>query len=231
MVSLGIPQKGKTTLPLRDTELWFPTIPGENSSLVPGCRNSPSHYCPLLYLDFGGRNGAYLKNIVSVSLLVSRDSNIPKAVKVEYDRPISGSKVRILDKWGVYDSDTQYDSSVTREIKFAIDGASGEYITRVDIGHIYGDLESFADFNVFPTRFPLGTENLADNDSQIYTNWRRQAAFPSGRGFHEPFGEEISDESMVITGIYIDVSEPGFYLKRLTLSTSYANMPIAKLFW
>ncbi|GAD97279.1 conserved hypothetical protein [Paecilomyces variotii No. 5] len=158
MVSLGIPHKGKAALPLRDTELWFPEIPREKSNLVPGWRNSPSHYCPLLYLDFGGQNGIYLTNIVSVSLLVSRDSNIPKAIKVEYDRPISGSKVRILDKGGIYNSDAQYDSLVTQGIKFAIDGASGEYITRVDIGHIYGDLESFADFNVSSNLFPSRKE-------------------------------------------------------------------------
>lgn len=213
MISLGIPDKANMCLPLRDTALWFPKIPRENSSLVPGWKRSPSlHYHPLLYLDFGGPGGAYLKNIISISLWNTPERHIPRAIEIEYDKPICGSKLRTFTKRGISKSDPQYGVMDAQRFTFNIDGPGGEHITRIDIGNIYAGVEVFSDFNVVSKPFLLNILmnkilDSTDSISQFYTNRGREAAFPSGAEFPEPFGEEVTEKSMVITGIYIDVSQ------------------------
>lgn len=95
-------------------------------------------YWPLIWIHFGGFQGAHLQYVIAVSAWVL-DGERCTGIEVEYDREVQGARVQTL---GICHPVSDDDKSALspkvgmREEKviFNIDGPNGEYLSAVRVG-------------------------------------------------------------------------------------------------
>ncbi|KAK2816040.1 hypothetical protein FQN49_008043 [Arthroderma sp. PD_2] len=110
---------------LRVMAFWYPTVPSPklhlNDQYYTGGDPSTSGYLPLIWIQFGGPGGIYLKNITGIC--VTRLGSLC-CIEFEYDTdiPVESRKLG-----------RRKTTDFSRVTRFQIDGRSGEFIRNIDV--------------------------------------------------------------------------------------------------
>ncbi|KAH0558968.1 hypothetical protein GP486_004412 [Trichoglossum hirsutum] len=122
-------------LSLRETALWYPTVPEStlcvNEMSFPGENPSSARYQPIFWIHFGGAGGRYLRHITGVSICHLWSLG---GLEFHYDTAHGPAGARKLGR---------YKATITSKISnFPIDGAGGELIETLEVGFECGDFTS-----------------------------------------------------------------------------------------
>jgi hypothetical protein len=112
---------------LRNTALWYPSVPGPNIRLNEASFTNPRSYTegfePLAWVRFGGPSGDYLNHLTRINF--GRLQNRLNFIAFHYDIAIDGEEEKRYQLGR---------GLVTSAQDFLIDGPYGERITGVEVG-------------------------------------------------------------------------------------------------
>lgn len=121
---------------LRNSALWFPDVPPDELDLNQNHISSelspdPRLYQPLIWIQFGGRDGQKLQNLIKIEVLF--DDIWPFQILFHYEsedkRPAPPVQLGYLPCW----LHPSHASTWSHRTEFAIDGPGGEMITDIDL--------------------------------------------------------------------------------------------------
>jgi hypothetical protein len=115
---------------LRAIALWYPTVPSSdlclNDESFTGESPLTSGYRPLIWIQFGGPNGTYLRSLTEISATLSEGAI--HSIDFSYETEEVPKEVGKLGRWSTGD--------FSEIVRFSIDGRGGELIDTVEVSII-----------------------------------------------------------------------------------------------